>query len=178
VSPAAATTSVELASATFTAAEAPAEGEVAVAMTKFAFTFASEAAFASAEFSVESAIPAARSAVLVESTEAAIAPESVVVEPVEITVGVPPVEAAVKVVESMEPRAAAEAYPESRMHVIEAVPRAGADEYSLGEPLRPPVAVGGAIERIIRVITPGAYRRRIVEAVARTYLYADRNLGL
>jgi hypothetical protein len=197
------TTAAELASAaaTFTAAEAAAsKGTLTASKTpltasktplttsKTPLTTAAEAALASPEPSIPTAeaavaVESAKTAILAESVvvkpaEITIPTESVVVEPAEIAVAVPPVEAAVKVVESMEPRAAAEAYPESRMHVIEVVPRSGADEYSVDKPVRPPVAVGGAIERIIGVVTPCAYRRRIVQAVARTYLYADRNLGL
>jgi hypothetical protein len=146
----------------------PREG--AVAAVKATLASAVKASFAStaktpllAEPSIpaaETAIAAAETTVAIESSEAAIPAESVMVEAPEITVRVKP--AKTVIVEPDESRAAAEPDPESRMHVVEVVPRPGADEHSVDEPIRTPITVGCAIKRIILVIAPGAYRRRIV----------------
>src|SRR5215472_15188888 len=126
----------------------------------------------------EYSIPAAETTVAIESSEAAIPSESIMVEAPEITIPVKPAKTAMEIVEPDESRSAAEPDPESGMHVVEVIPRPSADEHSVDEPIRTPITIGCAIKRIIRVIAPGAYRRRIVQAVARADLHADRNLRL
>src|SRR5215472_9297124 len=164
---------MKLASATLTAVESAIFREGVVTTVK-----ASLASTAKAPLPAELSIPAAETAIAIESSEAAIPSESIMVEAPEITIPVKPAKTAIEVVEPDESRAAAEPDPESGMHVVEVIPGPSADEHSVDEPVRTPITVGCAIKRIIRVITPSAHRRRIVQAVARAYLHADRNLRL
>ena len=59
---------------------------------------------------------------------------------------------------------------EFRMHVVEAIPGAGADEYAVYEIARSPVAIGRASKGIVGIISELAHRRRIVIAVIGTNL--------
>jgi hypothetical protein len=63
-----------------------------------------------------------------------------------------------------------------RVRVVEAVPRTGADEYTIHEPLRAPIAIGRAAERIVRIVPVGAHRGRVIKPVVRTDMHSDRNL--
>lgn len=79
----------------------------------------------------------------------------------------------------MEPEAVEVIWPiESRIPVVEVAPRPNADEHSVSEIAWAPVTIRCAVIRIIGIKPVFAYRRRIVEAVARPNLDAERNLCL
>src|SRR5215831_11598284 len=66
---------------------------------------------------------------------------------------------------------------EHRLHVVETIPRAGANEHVVNKPLWAPVTVRRAAERIVRVVSVRARRRNVIVAVVRPDMDADRNLG-
>lgn len=83
-----------------------------------------------------------------------------------------------EVIAIMEATEQAVALVDLGMPVVEVVPGADADEHAICKIIRTPIAVGCATKRIIRIISVGADRRRIVVAVIRTDLHADGNLRL
>ena len=66
---------------------------------------------------------------------------------------------------------------EHRLHVVETIPRAGANEHVVNKPLWAPVTVRRAAERIVRVVSVRARRRNVIVAVVRPDMDTDRNLG-
>lgn len=66
----------------------------------------------------------------------------------------------------------------SRIPVIEVAPGADADEHSVYKIAWSPVTIRCAGVRIVRIKPPFAHRRRIVKAVTRPNLDAERNLCL
>ena len=66
---------------------------------------------------------------------------------------------------------------EHRLHVVETIPRAGANEHAVSKPLWAPVTVRCAAERIVRIVSVRARRRNVVVAVVRPDMDTDRNLG-
>src|SRR5215469_10594227 len=66
---------------------------------------------------------------------------------------------------------------EHRLHVVETIPRAGANEHAVSKPLWAPVTVRCATERIVRIVSVRARRRNVVVAVVRPDMDTDRNLG-
>lgn len=128
-------------------------------------------------FSSQAVAIGAKPAVIVEAAESVMemvvamkAAESVMKEMVVI----------VKAVEAvMEPEAVEIKRPVvGRIPVVEVAPWPNADEHSVYEIAWAPVTVGCAGIRIVRIKPVFAHRRRIVEAVARPDLDAERNLCL
>jgi hypothetical protein len=119
-------------------------------------------------------------------------PSVVTIEPVEVTIATKPVIA----FKAMEPSVAVPvivepmevpgkinisrpipALIEHWVHVVEPIPRAGANEHAVGKPLRPPVTVRCATKRIVGIVSVRACRGNVVVAVVRTDMDTDRNLG-
>ena len=67
---------------------------------------------------------------------------------------------------------------ERRVHVVEPIPRPGANEHAVDKIIRPPVAIRSTTKRIIRVVSVRAGRGNVVVAVVRTDMDPYRNLGL
>jgi len=63
------------------------------------------------------------------------------------------------------------------VHVIETIPRPGADEHAVDKIPRSPVTVRSATERIVRVVSVRACGGNVVVAVVSTDMDVDRNLG-
>jgi hypothetical protein len=63
------------------------------------------------------------------------------------------------------------------VHVVEAIPRPGANEHAIDKILRSPVTVRSATERIVRVVSVWACRGNVVVTVVTTDMDTDRNLG-
>lgn len=110
----------------------------------------------------------------VPASEVAIPEAPVVPEAAEARAAEP-----VTIVEAFKPamEAKAAAYikrpVEAGMRVIEVVPGACADKDTACEPLRAVVAIRRAAKRVIRIKPVFAHRGCIVNAVSRSYLYAD-----
>ena len=66
---------------------------------------------------------------------------------------------------------------EHRLHVVETIPRASANEHAVNKPLWAPVTVRCAAERIVRIVSVRACRRNVVVAVVGPDMDTDRNLG-
>jgi hypothetical protein len=152
---------------------------VSAATTAVPTATVADAAAAVAAEAVSIAEPMGVTAEPVLATEAAIVASESVTTAESVSVAEPAV--AVEALESAPvPVATAPIVRpvERRMGVVEAIPGAGADEHTAGEPLRTPVTIGCAVKRIIRIIPVRADRRRVVKAVIRTYPDTDGNLRL
>lgn len=130
-------------------------------------------------FSSQAVAVVAKTAVIVEAAESVM--EMVVAMKTSESIMV--MEEMVVVVEAveavMEPEAVEIIRPVvARIPVVEVAPGPNADEHSVHEVARTPVTVGRAIVGIVRIKPVWAHGRRIVEAVARSDLDAERNLRL
>jgi hypothetical protein len=142
--------------------------------------------------SVVAALEPAETPVAVKSVEVAIPSASIVsveVAKLSVSIKMPEVIAVmpeVIVVEPVEPFTTREP-PKSRpipppvkswLVVVEAIPRAYADEHSVDKVVRSPETIRSAIERIVIVIPVWTRRRSVVEPIIRADLHANRHLSL
>jgi hypothetical protein len=67
---------------------------------------------------------------------------------------------------------------ELRMPEVEVIPGTCADKHSLDEPFGPVIAIRRTGKWVVRIVTVGARRRRIIESVVRTDLDTNGNLGV